>query len=96
MLTFTTISEKSIQFILENKPESVIIAQELTSEYYESNIQKIRKVHPSIIIVLLTSNPFAQMEKLGRKWGADYILDKSSDFDKLSDLFQNFQTAKSF
>lgn len=95
MLTLTSISEKSIQFIQDNKPEAVIIAQELTSEDYQSRIQEIRDIQSSTIIILLTSNPYSQMQKLGEKWGADYVLDKSSDFEKLPEIFQNFQTAKS-
>jgi len=95
MLTLTSISAKSMQFIKANKPEAVIIAQELTSEDYQSRIQEIRDIQSSTIIILLTSNPYSQMQKLGEKWGADYVLDKSSDFDKLPEIFENFHTAKS-
>lgn len=95
MLTLSSISAKSMQFIQTHKPEAVIIAQDLTSDDYETRIQEIRKVQPSTIIIILTTNPFSQMKKMGEKWGADYVLDKSNDFDKLPELFQTFHTAKS-
>lgn len=95
MQTITSISSKLKKFIQTHKPEAVIIAQDLTSDDYEARIQEIRKAQPSTIIIILTTNPFSQMKKMGERWGADYVLDKSNDFDKLPELFQTFHTVKS-
>lgn len=95
-LTLALNSEKSIDIIKDNKPEAIIIAQELNSDTYKSIIIKIRAICSEVIIIILTSNPFSQMEKLGLKWGADYILDKSSGFEELPDLFKKFRTVNTF
>ena len=88
MLTLGSYSEKSFKFIQKQNPEVIIIAQDLDININLEIIKKIKEYNSAIIIISLYSKPFTQINEKYKKWGADYILDKSTEFHKLSEIFQ--------
>ena len=86
MLTIGSYSEKSIDFIQNQNSEVIIIAQDLDTNIKFNIIKKIKKYNPSITIINLYTKSFEGINQEYKKWGADYILDKSTEFNKLSEI----------
>lgn len=61
-----------------------------------SGIQALRSIksdRPDTVVVMLTNHAGSYFEKLCRRDGADYFLDKSIDFDRVSDVLTQISAA---
>jgi len=77
----------------ESSPDVVVIDVSMPPVTGIDLIEKIKRDHPAIKIVVLTDSyyPMYQRECLGV--GADYFLDKSNDFERLPDLLRQIKSS---
>ncbi|MBC8198162.1 MAG: hypothetical protein H8E60_09780 [Candidatus Marinimicrobia bacterium] len=92
MLTLSALTDQSFDFIKNLNPEVIIIAQELVTSIKINLIQKIKENNSKTIIISLCSKPFPQINEKYKEFGADYILDKSTEFNKLSEIFKELNS----
>ena len=92
MLTLTALNVQSFDFIKNHNPEVIIIAQDLNTNIKIDIIKKIKENNSATIIISLCSKPFHQINEKYKEIGADYILDKSTEFNKLYEIFQELNT----
>lgn len=92
MLTHSPLSEKTFHFVQNQKTEVIVIAQDLDSNIYLNCIKKLKEVSPNSYIIILSSKSFPQIFKKYKEWGADFILDKSTEFNKLPKVFQELNS----
>jgi DNA-binding NarL/FixJ family response regulator len=52
-------------------------------------LRKVKFDHPNMVVIVLTNHPFPQYRKKYLGAGADYFMDKSSDFPMLVDLIRS-------
>ena len=51
-------------------------------------LQNIKKNNPALIVIMLTNYPYTQYRKKCMKAGADYFFDKSSEFEKVTEVLK--------
>ena len=49
-------------------------------------LQNIKKDNPALIVIMLTNYPYPQYRKKCMKAGADYFFDKSTEFEKVTEV----------
>lgn len=76
----------AVQIIDETKPDVVILDIKLPGENGVELLQKLRKDFPAQKIIMLTNYPYLQYKLECFKYGADYFLSKSDEFDKLPEI----------
>ena len=94
MLTHSSLSDKTIEFVKSQKPEVVVLAQDVDSNEFIRNIKLLKKQNPKTYIIILSAKPFPQINKKYKESGADFILDKSTEFNKLPEVFQELNVEK--
>jgi DNA-binding NarL/FixJ family response regulator len=51
-------------------------------------LQNIKKNNPALIVIMLTNYPYPQYRKKCMKAGADYFFDKSTEFEKVTEVLE--------
>ena len=51
-------------------------------------LQNIKKNNPALIVIMLTNYPYPQYRKKCMKAGADYFFDKSTEFEKVTEVLK--------
>jgi len=51
-------------------------------------LQKIKKNNPALIVIMLTNYPYPQYRKKCMKAGADYFFDKTTEFEKVTEVLK--------
>ena len=77
---------EAVAGIQATKPHCVVLDFQLIGG---TGVDVLRAVHPGspeIAFVVLTNHPNAQYRRLCQEAGADWFLDKSSEFGKLKDV----------
>ena len=92
MLTHSALTEKTFDFVNKHKPEVIIIAQNMDSNTYIKSIKSLKHNNPDAFIIILSAKSFPQLFKKYKEWGADFILDKSTEFNKLPEVFQELNS----
>ena len=92
MLTHSPLSEKTFEFVKNQQPEVIIIAQDIDASTYIKSLKRLRQNHPNVFIIILSAKSFPQLFKKYKEWGADFILDKSTEFNKLPKVFQELNS----
>lgn len=92
MLTHSALTEKTFDFVNKHKPEVIIIAQDMDSNTYIKCIKNLKHSNPDAFIIILSAKSFPQIFKKYKEWGADFILDKSTEFNKLQEVFQELNS----
>jgi|SRR5579863_684408 len=57
-------------------------------------LKEVKSLFPNIKVIVLTNYPSPQHRKRCLELGADYFLDKSSEFGKLPDIFRQVRRPK--
>ena len=70
------------------KKKLLLIAQDMEMDEYIHSIKQFKENNPNSFIIILSSKPYPQLIEKYKEWGADFILDKSTEFNKLSKVFQ--------
>ena len=51
-------------------------------------LQNIKKDNPALIVIMLTNYPYPQYQKKCMDLGADFFFDKSSEFEKVTEVLK--------
>ena len=76
----------AIYMVNKLKPDIVTLDIRIPVENGIEVLKKIKRSHPSTIVVMLTNFPHEQYRAKCFKHGANYFLSKSDEFEKLSNI----------
>ena len=79
----------AIEGILRTRPDSVVLDIQLIGGSGIEVLRKIRPVEPGIVFIMLTNHPDPQYRRICLEAGANYFLDKSSEFEKVMDVLRD-------
>lgn len=68
------------------RPDIIILDIRMPEESGIKLLKKIKQEDPDTIIAILTNYPFSAYQKRCMELGADYFLDKSTEFSKIKDI----------
>ena len=68
--------------ILRTRPDSVVLDVQLIGGSGIEVLRKVRPVEPDTVFIVLTNNPDALYRKLYLDAGANFFLDKTTEFEK--------------
>jgi len=69
-------------------PDVVILDIRMPKGNGISALEVIKKTKPDTVVVMLTNYPYPQYRKKCKKAGADYFFDKSSEFEKVTEVLE--------
>jgi len=70
------------------KPDAVILDIRMPGGSGIDVLQNIKKDKPAPIVIILTNYPYPQYRKKCMDAGADFFFDKSTEFDKITEVFK--------
>ena len=70
-------------------PDAVILDIRLPRKSGIEVLRDIKKDKPSPVVIILTNYPYPQYQKECTEAGADYFLNKSTEFNKIADVLKN-------
>lgn len=79
--------------ILKLKPEAVILDIRMPGGSGLDVLQKIKKEQPAPIVIMLTNYPYPQYRKKCMEADADFFFDKSTEFEKVIEVFRGLASA---
>ena len=56
------------------------------------SIKTFKQKNPESIIIILSSKPFPQLFRKYKEWGVDFVLDKSTEFNKLPKVIKELNS----
>jgi DNA-binding NarL/FixJ family response regulator len=74
--------EEACYEIAQSKPDVVILDIQMPKENGISVLKKIKKDHPSTIVIIFTNYPLEQYRNRCLDLGADFFFDKSTESEK--------------
>ena len=80
------------EFLEKHTPDAVILDIRMPKGSGIDILEMIKRTKPSIKVIVLTNYPFPQYRKKCIELGAEYFLDKSTEFDKLPEVFKQLVT----
>ena len=72
----------AIDGILRTRPDSVVLDVQLIGSSGIDVLRKLRPLDPATVFIVLTNSPDARYRKLYLDAGANYFLDKTTEFEK--------------
>ena len=82
---------EAISAIEKLQPDVVILDIRLADGSGIDVLQTIKQDEPSPVVIVLTNYPYPAYRKKCLRAGADYFLDKSTEFDQIPGLFERFK-----
>jgi len=79
---------EATESIRKLKPDTVILDIRMPGGSGIRVLRTLKKETPEISVVMLTSYPYPQYRKECLAAGADFFLDKSTEFDKLPEILR--------
>lgn len=76
-------SLEAIEVVRKTKPDVVILDIKMPGESGVQVLRKLKNDFEELKIIILTNYPYAQYKAECFKYGADYFLSKSDEFEKL-------------
>jgi YesN/AraC family two-component response regulator len=73
---------EALQYIIEEKPEFVILDIRMPEKTGIDVLMKIRELNMKIKVCILTNYPYPQYKRRCLEEGADYFLSKTDDFNE--------------
>jgi DNA-binding NarL/FixJ family response regulator len=83
--------QEAIASINRLKPSVVILDIRMPGGNGMDVLQDIKRDKSSPIVIVLTNFPYPQYRKKCLELGADYFLDKSTEFEKVSEIFKQLK-----
>ena len=82
----TADARESIEAIREHRPDAVILDLRMPGGGGLSVLNQIQHSDVKPLIIVLTNYPYPQYKKRCFELGADYFLDKSTEFNRILDI----------
>jgi DNA-binding NarL/FixJ family response regulator len=80
------------EIIRLQQPDVVILDIKMPGESGIELLRKIKEDYPHIKVIMLTNYPFLQYRSKCYENGADYFLDKSNEFEKVTEILIDIGT----
>ena len=80
---------EAVAAIRQMVPDAVILDIRLPRKSGIEVLRDIKKDRPSPVVIILTNYPYPQYQKECTEAGADYFLNKSTEFNKIADVLKN-------
>lgn len=71
------------------KPDAVILDIRLPDGNGMDILSKIKESNPAPVVIMLTNYPYPQYRKRCMEAGADFFFDKSTEFEKVTQVLRN-------
>jgi DNA-binding NarL/FixJ family response regulator len=81
----------AIECVKKLQPDVVILDIKMPGDSGVEVLKKIKLSHPSLIVIMLTNYPLPQYKEKCMEYGAEYFLNKSDEFEKLTDIIKSIQ-----
>ncbi len=91
ILMDTNLNSKTFKYIKNQKIKVLVIAQNIDIKKNIKYITLLKKYNPKTIVIILSTKPFPQINKKYKESGVDFILDKSTEFNKLPEVLQELK-----
>lgn len=82
---------EAISAIQSLKPEVVILDIRMPGGTGIDVLRAIKQARPAPVAIMLTNFPYWEYRQTCLKAGADFFFDKSSEFDKIPEVFERLQ-----
>jgi DNA-binding NarL/FixJ family response regulator len=80
---------QAIHSILEMNPDAVILDLQMPGGTGLEVLRAVRRAHPSLYVLICTNFPYPQYREECIAAGANFFLDKSSEFEKIPTIFRD-------
>jgi DNA-binding NarL/FixJ family response regulator len=77
------------------KPDAVILDIRMPGGSGIDVLQNIKQDDSAVLVIVLTNYPYPVYRQKCLQAGADFFLDKSTEFDQIPELFERFKWDKS-
>ncbi len=84
---------EALKFIKQHKPNAVILDIRMPGGNGIDVLQHIKQIDPSIKVIMFTNYPYSQYRTKCLESGADYFLDKSTEFYKIPEIINHLANA---
>jgi DNA-binding NarL/FixJ family response regulator len=82
---------EAIKGILEFQPDVVILDIRMPGGSGIDVLQTIKQSEPAPMVIILTNYPYPAYRQKCLQDGADFFLDKSTEFDQIPELFERYK-----
>ena len=79
---------EAVAAIRQMVPDAVILDIRLPRKSGIEVLRDIKKDRPSPVVIILTNYPYPQYQKECTEAGADYFLNKSTEFNKIAEVLK--------
>jgi DNA-binding NarL/FixJ family response regulator len=79
----------AVHSILKTNPDVIILDLQMPGGSGLEVLRAIRQSHPSLRVLVCTNYPYPQYREECLAAGANYFLDKSAEFEKISDILRD-------
>lgn len=79
---------EALAAIRQMVPDAVILDIRLPGRSGVEILRDLKKEEPSPLVIILTNYPYPQYRKQCNEAGADYFLNKSTEFNKIAQVLQ--------
>jgi DNA-binding NarL/FixJ family response regulator len=84
-------AEAAKEFLAVNTPDVVILDVRMPKGSGIDVLEMIKREKPSVKVIVLTNYPYPQYRKRCLELGAEFFLDKSTEFDRLPEVLQQLK-----
>jgi DNA-binding NarL/FixJ family response regulator len=85
---------EGIELVERLHPDVVILDIRMPQGDGISALEAIKTAHPDVIVIMLTNYPYPQYKKKCEAAGADFFFDKSSEFEKVTEVLEQLAQNK--
>jgi DNA-binding NarL/FixJ family response regulator len=86
---------KAISAIGKLQPDMVILDIRMPGGSGIDVLQRVKQDEPAPVVIILTNYPYPAYRQKCLQAGADFFLDKSTEFDQTPELFERYKQAES-
>lgn len=80
-------AKSAMQLIQTLKVDAIILDIRMPGGNGIELLKEIKQKHPSILVIMFTNYPYDQYRKRCMDLGADFFFEKSTEFEKLMEVF---------